>query len=264
MGGGSADCAGGVGVSRRENDAFLRAVLAAPDDVLPRLVYADWLEERGDPRGPYLRLEVEAIRGGDFATARAAARSLAPLWVARVSRPPLGVLCAQLIKSDIGRPVTPAILKAIEGELDVKLPPQLRAVLLNCNPNSLRAGPFLLPETEFHEATFIRQFASNDDPDHDPGYLDGDTINRAYDLRERLGDYDLPTHFLYLADDDRSVEFLVSTAPRLRGTVWLFREHLVEEGTDPDNALVRYADSVGDFLHRLQPRTYPLPEGPPH
>jgi uncharacterized protein (TIGR02996 family) len=34
---------------------LIQAVLAAPDDAAPRLVYADWLEERGDPRGEYLR-----------------------------------------------------------------------------------------------------------------------------------------------------------------------------------------------------------------
>jgi uncharacterized protein (TIGR02996 family) len=35
------------------NDALLQAVLASPDDDTPRLVYADWLEERGDPRGEF-------------------------------------------------------------------------------------------------------------------------------------------------------------------------------------------------------------------
>jgi uncharacterized protein (TIGR02996 family) len=29
--------------------AFLNAILANPEDDAPRLVYADWLEERGDP-----------------------------------------------------------------------------------------------------------------------------------------------------------------------------------------------------------------------
>ena len=32
-------------------DAFLQAIRTAPDDDAPRLLYADWLEERGDPRG---------------------------------------------------------------------------------------------------------------------------------------------------------------------------------------------------------------------
>jgi uncharacterized protein (TIGR02996 family) len=41
-----------------EDDAFVQAVLASPADDAPRLIYADWLEERGDPRGEYLRTEL--------------------------------------------------------------------------------------------------------------------------------------------------------------------------------------------------------------
>jgi uncharacterized protein (TIGR02996 family) len=37
------------------DEAFLRAILAAPEDDAPRLVYADWLEERGDVRAELLR-----------------------------------------------------------------------------------------------------------------------------------------------------------------------------------------------------------------
>lgn len=33
---------------------FLEAIRAAPDDDAPRLVYADWLSERGDPRGEFI------------------------------------------------------------------------------------------------------------------------------------------------------------------------------------------------------------------
>jgi uncharacterized protein (TIGR02996 family) len=45
-----------------QEEAFLAAIEAAPQDMLPRLVYADWLDERNDPRGEYLRLEVERHR----------------------------------------------------------------------------------------------------------------------------------------------------------------------------------------------------------
>jgi uncharacterized protein (TIGR02996 family) len=38
-----------------EEEAFLAAILQRPGDDLPRLVYADWLEERGDPRADFLR-----------------------------------------------------------------------------------------------------------------------------------------------------------------------------------------------------------------
>ena len=39
-----------------EEGAFLRAAFAAPDDAAPRLIYADWLEERDDPRAELVRL----------------------------------------------------------------------------------------------------------------------------------------------------------------------------------------------------------------
>jgi uncharacterized protein (TIGR02996 family) len=44
-------------------DPFLSAILAAPDDPGPRLVYADSLEERGDPTGPGWRSPVTATPG---------------------------------------------------------------------------------------------------------------------------------------------------------------------------------------------------------
>jgi uncharacterized protein (TIGR02996 family) len=44
-------------------DALLAAVLADPDADLPRLVYADWLEERGQPeRAEFIRVQIELAR----------------------------------------------------------------------------------------------------------------------------------------------------------------------------------------------------------
>lgn len=40
-------------------ERFLAAIAANPGDREARLVYADWLEERGDPRGEYLRIELQ-------------------------------------------------------------------------------------------------------------------------------------------------------------------------------------------------------------
>ena len=42
-----------------DDEAFVRMVVDSPGDDLPRLVYADWLQERGDPRGDYLRAELD-------------------------------------------------------------------------------------------------------------------------------------------------------------------------------------------------------------
>lgn len=42
-----------------EEDAFVQQIVATPDDDAPRLIYADWLEERGDPRGEFIRLQCQ-------------------------------------------------------------------------------------------------------------------------------------------------------------------------------------------------------------
>jgi uncharacterized protein (TIGR02996 family) len=49
-----------------EEDAFLFDILARPDDDAPRLIYADWLADRDDPRGELLRLDWE-LRGTERA-----------------------------------------------------------------------------------------------------------------------------------------------------------------------------------------------------
>ena len=36
-------------------EAFWSAIAEAPQDELPRLIFADWLEEHNDPRGLLLR-----------------------------------------------------------------------------------------------------------------------------------------------------------------------------------------------------------------
>src|SRR4051794_11232974 len=42
--------------------AFLEAIREQPDDDTPRLMYADWLEERGDERGEFIRVQCELAR----------------------------------------------------------------------------------------------------------------------------------------------------------------------------------------------------------
>jgi uncharacterized protein (TIGR02996 family) len=45
--------------------AFLTAIQARPDDTTAKLVYADWLEDRGDPRALLIREEIsERVRDG--------------------------------------------------------------------------------------------------------------------------------------------------------------------------------------------------------
>lgn len=42
-----------------EDEPFLRAILTNPDDRVSRLVYADWLDERDDPKAEFIRLEAQ-------------------------------------------------------------------------------------------------------------------------------------------------------------------------------------------------------------
>jgi uncharacterized protein (TIGR02996 family) len=45
-----------------DDEAFMAAIRASPDDDWLRLVYADWLEERGDPRGEFIRVQLALAR----------------------------------------------------------------------------------------------------------------------------------------------------------------------------------------------------------
>ena len=72
-----------------DRDALLAAVLAAPDDDLPRLVYADWLDEHARflpdhadrataaDRAAFIRLQIEAARAEPYSPAWRAATAAA-------------------------------------------------------------------------------------------------------------------------------------------------------------------------------------------
>ena len=45
-----------------EEQGFLDQLREHPEDDVTRLVYADWLEDRDDPRSAYLRAEVAMAR----------------------------------------------------------------------------------------------------------------------------------------------------------------------------------------------------------
>jgi len=47
-----------------EDAEFLEEIRRSPNDDTPRLIYADWLEEQGDVRAEYLRLECEVASLG--------------------------------------------------------------------------------------------------------------------------------------------------------------------------------------------------------
>ena len=48
-----------------DEEDFIRAILASPDDDTLRLVFADWLEDQGSPRGEFIRLHCELANTED-------------------------------------------------------------------------------------------------------------------------------------------------------------------------------------------------------
>src|SRR5262245_32494521 len=56
-----------------KEQAFLQAIAESPDDDTPRLVFADWLDDHGDPaRAEFIRVQIElASQPGDDTRRRA-------------------------------------------------------------------------------------------------------------------------------------------------------------------------------------------------
>lgn len=239
-----------------EDEAFIRVVVDSPGDDTPRLVYADWLDDQSDPRGPYLRAETEWAK----ARRRTAERRLRPLarkldlvWVARVSRPPLGVCCDHLLLSSTGGGVRPAELDAAADELGVTLPAHLRALLLNYNLGHLRGGPFVLPGEGGRRGTPVDGFVCVNDPDLIEGAVSCELVGRTVWEREEYG---LSEEFVFLAATLDDTDLVVSCRPSERGAV--FERDGYEMYDDPDAVNIRVASSVGELLAILEPRPWPL------
>jgi len=77
-----------------QDEAFLQDIVAHPEDNSLRLIYADWLDEQGDPRAGFLRLEAEftALPETDKRKKQLRKRlrklqqGLPPDWLARLDR----------------------------------------------------------------------------------------------------------------------------------------------------------------------------------
>jgi uncharacterized protein (TIGR02996 family) len=138
-----------------EDADFIEAILAAPDDEDLRLIYADWLEERGDPRNPYLRAEVRQLRkrgdaGGSALWSLQA--QVDPIWAAMVSRAPFGILVPGLTFSDTGPKIGPAQLKKIEKRWQERLLPDYAAFLLAYN-GGRPSKPYLWSYADYEDGT---------------------------------------------------------------------------------------------------------------
>ena len=139
-----------------EDEAFIRAIVDNPGDDTPRLVYADWLDDRDDPRGRYLRAEREVVETGDIARLRELAAELDPVWVARVSMPPVGMCIEHVELERRGPTVSRADIAAVESTISASFPPDYVAFLLNYNGGEVPA----FPRVQTAEGEITRVFES--------------------------------------------------------------------------------------------------------
>lgn len=147
-------------MNQRSGDeaVFIRSIVADPADESCRLVYADWLDERGDPRAGYLRKEVEefhilrddsdnSVLWTEASMLWSMKAALDPVWVARVSRAPFGILVPGLTFSDTGPPIGLSGIKKIEKHWGERLLPDYAAFLLNYN-GGCPSKPYLWSHTD--------------------------------------------------------------------------------------------------------------------
>src|SRR5260370_26451208 len=103
-----------------QDEAFLQDIIAHPDDDAPRLIYADWLADHGQPeRAEFIRVECRSaarpLTARKWAALRKRAEPLGAVWVARVSRPPIGACVRSRLFVPADRPTTPKAVQALEG-----------------------------------------------------------------------------------------------------------------------------------------------------
>lgn len=53
-----------------QQSAFIQAICESPHDDGPREMFADWLMDRGDPRGEFIRVQCKCRYGGDVEACR--------------------------------------------------------------------------------------------------------------------------------------------------------------------------------------------------
>jgi uncharacterized protein (TIGR02996 family) len=157
-----------------DDQALLAAIRAAPDDDAPRLVYADRLMERGDPRGEMIVLQCRDARGDKIVHERLKALLDAHGAAWRAHLPP------RVMSSDFVRGFVHRVALGNRGEL-LSLAPALAA--LSPVPQQIllggRARGAMSPDGTRVAA------AESVDEQHNAGTSRGRWLIRIYTLAEK-------------------------------------------------------------------------------
>jgi uncharacterized protein (TIGR02996 family) len=147
-----------------EEFQFLRSIYQQPGDDAPRLVYADWLEEHGDSRAEFLRLEVQLHRLSKGAKKRRAPlqeriRELRPKveanWLARMWLPRN---LAQEVRLDLVRlSKGKALIEVRGGQDEIVLLVEGKPVALNWDDCQGSVGQYLVFTGHTCGSDYVRQ-----------------------------------------------------------------------------------------------------------
>jgi uncharacterized protein (TIGR02996 family) len=244
-----------------DDEAFIRAIVEARGDDTPRLAYADWLDERDDPRSKFLRAEHEWARKRrkKDAVLKLAAK-LDALWVARVSRPPVGACCEHIRFADCGPRVTSVQIDRAEKVIGCEFPPAYQAFLLNYNAGDVE--PTEVPDDRESVRAVCKAansfFALGGTFDPESGKGPGDVVQMMTHLRSdemrRHGQPGFPIDRLIplaTPEWDYDIVFL-GVAGAESGRVF-YLSNLQDHGLDADNLSV-IADTLPEFLAKLKPK----------
>jgi uncharacterized protein (TIGR02996 family) len=259
-----------------DDEAFIRAVVDGPGDDTPRLVYADWLDDRADPRGTYLRAEADALRrfreAGDLKTLLTwhashpeLAAGLDPVWVARVSRPPVGVCCDHMRLTDCGPVLTAEEIGEVEQRLGGSFPADFRAFLLNHNggvpnpadcpyPASVGWDDMDLEIGSFYSARRRVDVAAEFAGAHRDCEIEDERDFLHSLFRDGGGEGNNPliedvVPFAHTIHD--LGYFLLGTGVQNNGRVYHFRDYC-HSSNDPDH-FAEYTQTFADFLTLIRP-----------
>jgi uncharacterized protein (TIGR02996 family) len=254
-----------------EDEAFIRAIVDSPGDDTPRLVYADWLDDHDDPCGSYLRAEHETVEAGDIGGLRALRLTainvarLDPVWLARVSRPPVGVCCDHVRFAVPGPVLSPTDIDQVEQRLGGVFSADFRGFLLNynggkptpaCLPYPNRAGA-AWADMDLEIGKFNRASRPGELPaeGNDPwGFeIEGERafLEELYETGGGEGPNPLIADMAPFADTIHDLgSLLIGIGETNRGRVYHFRDYC-HFSNDPGH-LFDYATTFAEFLFCLR------------
>jgi hypothetical protein len=170
----------------------LRAILQSPAVEALRADFERWLASQHDPRADFLRKEARwaaTRKGRDAARVLEAAATLDPVWVARVSRPPLGAFLTRTRLHHSGPPLCAEDLDWFERRFQCQMPADYRGFLLNYNGGWPKPERFRLahatPSVENASVAYLCHVRAAREPESD---LDLDLVWRAKFLEQLRSD----------------------------------------------------------------------------